>query len=166
MNMTKATVMLLSFILLMPSVWAANVEIKWTEPGKYRDIDAGENNRKHFREQTFKNFEKHFSKLASQLPEGQTLKIEVTDIDLAGTTFHGGINRIRVVKGMYPPRMEFSYQLVDADGSNVLEGKTELKNMNFMMGRTLRYRNDSLGYEKEMLDKWFNQSFKELLTNK
>ncbi len=163
MNINKIIILLLSFTLITPSVMAANVEITWTEPEQYRDIHPGEGSRKHFREQTFKNFEKHFSKLASQLPEEQILKIEVTDIDLAGSTHHGGINRIRVVKEIYSPRMEFSYQLVNADGANVLEGDANLKDMNFMMSRTLKYRNDSLGYEKVMIDKWFNESFKELL---
>ena len=166
MNMIKTLVILLSFTLLSSSALAAKVEIKWTDPDKYTDIHAGENNRKNFREQTFTNFEKHFSKLASQLPEGQTLKVEVTNVELAGTTFHGGMNRIRVVKEMYPPRMEFSYKVINADNSIALEGKAKLKNMNFMMGRTLRYRNDSLGYEKVMIDKWFAETFKGQLTQK
>lgn len=161
--MKKIIISLLSFILLAPSVMAAEVEIKWTEPDEYSDIHAGENHRKHFREQTFNNFDKHFSKLAGQLPEGQILKIEVTNVDLAGTTFHSGINRIRVVKDMYPPRMAFSYRLIKADNSIVLEGKADLKDMNFMMGKSLRYRNDSIGYEKGMLDNWFSSTFKALL---
>jgi len=166
MNTIKAITILLSLTLLSSSVLAAKVEMKWTDPDEYTDIHAGENNRKHFREQTFKNLDKHFSKLASQLPGDQTLKVEVTNIDLAGTTFHGGMTRIRVVKEMYPPRMEFSYQVVNADNSLILKGEAKLKNMSFMMGRTLRYRNDSLGHEKEMIDKWFTQTFKEQLTDK
>jgi len=163
--MKKIMFLLLSFTLFAPSVMAAEVEIKWTEPDKYSDIHEGENHRKNFRKQIFTNFEKHFSKLASQLPEGQILKVEVTNVDLAGTTFHSGINRIRVIKDMYPPRMKFSYQLLNTDNSIAVEGEADLKDINYMMGRSLRYRSDTLGYEKGMLDKWFAEIFKPLIEN-
>ena len=55
-------ILLLSFTLSAPSVLAAEVEIKWTEPDKYSDIHEGDNHRKNFRKQIFTNFEKHFSK--------------------------------------------------------------------------------------------------------
>jgi len=145
---------------------AADVDIEWTEPDEYTDIRAGDNHRKNFREQLFNNVEQHFSKLASRLPEGQLLIIEVTNIDLAGTTLHTGLNRIRVIKETYPPRMKFSYQLVNVDKSLVIEGKANLINMNFMMSRRLRYQTDTLRHEKTMLGKWFAQTFKSMLDNK
>jgi len=161
--MNKIIVLLLPFTLLMSLAMAAEVDIKWIEPDKYTDIRAGENNRKIFREQLFHNVEKHLSKLASRLPEGQLLIIEVTNLDLAGTTLHAGLNRIRVIKGTYPPRMKFSYQLVDVDQPIVKKGNADLINMNFMMSRRLRYQTDTLGYEKAMLDKWFTHTFKSML---
>ena len=141
--------------------FAATVEVIWTDYEKYRDIHPGEGNRKHFRENTFYNFEKHFTKLALKLPEDHVLKIEVTDVDLAGDTHDRGISRLRIVKDIYFPRMDFSYQLVDAQGSEIEVGKVELKDMNFMMGAGLRYRSESLGYEKKMLDDWFFDTFKD-----
>lgn len=146
--------------------YAATAEITWTDPDKYRDIDPGDHNRKHFIENTFSNLEKHFTKLAEKLPKEQVLKINVTDLDLAGDTHAGGIKRIRIVKEIYFPRMNFSYQLVNADGSEIVADKVVLKNMSFMMSNTLRYRNESLGYEKSMLDDWFKNVFKEKIITK
>ena len=163
MNMNKIIVLLLSFVLVTSSAMAASVDIKWTDPDKYRDIHQGNDGKKSFRKNLFHNFEKHFTKLASKLPEGQVLKIEVTDIDLAGSTLHGGISRIRVIKDNYPPRMDFSYQLMDVNNNLILEDEVKLKNMSFMMGSNLKYRNSSLGYEKEMIDKWFSKTFEALL---
>jgi hypothetical protein len=154
---------LFGFILGTTVASAATVEVTWTDYDKYRDIDPGEGHRKHFRENTFQSFEKHFSKLATKLPEGQVLKIEVTDIDLAGDTHDAGISRLRIIRDIYFPRMNFSYQLIDANGSVMLTDDVILKDMSFMMGASLRYRQESLGYEKKMLDDWFFDTFKEQL---
>lgn len=147
--------------------YAATSEVTWTDYEKYRDIRPSSNGgRKQFRENTFKNLEKHFAKLAENLPEGQVFKIEVTDVDLAGDTNAGGINNYRIVKDIYFPRMNFSYQLVNADGSEVVSAEVALKDMNFLMGSSLKYRNQSLGYEKKMLDDWFFNVFKEHIIEK
>jgi len=151
--------LILSILLLVPATKAATSEIKWTNPDDYRDIYPGEEHRKHFRERTFKALEKHFSILAKQLPQGQMLKVEVTDIDLAGDVHHGGIRQIRLVKEIYFPKMKFSYQVVDVKNNELSAGQVDLKDMSFMMGSNLKYRNDSLGYEKKMLDNWFKKAF-------
>jgi hypothetical protein len=151
--------LILSAIFIVPTTSAATSEIKWTNPDDYRDIYSGEEHRKHFRERTFKTLEKHFSSLAKQLPQGQMLKIEITDVDLAGDVQHGGTRQIRLVKEIYFPKMKFSYQVVDAANNELSAGQADLKDMTFMTGINLRYRNDSLGYEKKMLDNWFKDTF-------
>ena len=119
MKMLTTTLLALFTIVSFQNVaYAATSEVSWTDYKKYRDIRPSNNGgRKHFRESTFKNFEKHFTKLAESLPEGQVLKVDVTDVDLAGDTNAGGINNMRIVKDIYFPRMNFSYQLVNADGN-------------------------------------------------
>jgi len=168
MKMLTTTLLALFTVVSFQNVaYAATSEVTWTDYEKYRDIrPSGNGGRKQFRESTFKNFEKHFAKLAERLPEGQVLKIDVTDVDLAGDTLAGGIDRIRIVKDIYSPRMNFSYQLVNADGSEVVADKVVLKDLSFMTGSKLKYRNDSLGYEKKMLDDWFFDVFKEHIIEK
>jgi hypothetical protein len=165
-TLTATLIALLTFFSFQNVAYAATSEVTWTDYEKYRDIRAGNNNRKSFRERTFKSLEEHFSKLAEKLPEGQVLKIEVTDVDLAGDTLAGGMDRIRIVKEIYSPRMNFSYQLVNADGSEILKDEIVLKDMNFMRSSQLKYRNDSLGYEKKMLDDWFYDVFEEHFAEK
>lgn len=157
---------LFTFVSLLPVAYAATSEVTWADHEKYRDIYSGSDGRKSFRERTFKNLEKHFAKLAENLPEGQVLKINVTDVDLAGDARSGGINQLRVVKEIYFPRMNFSYELINTDGSILTSDEIVLKDMNFMMGSNLKYRNKSLGYEKKMLDDWFFNAFKEYLVEK
>lgn len=157
---------ILTLTIMQSQVFAASSEVTWTEPEKYRDIRPGNENRKSFQDRIFSSFEKHFSQLAERLPEGQTLKIDVTNVDLAGDTHAAGINQTRIVKEMYPPRMNFSYQLVNADGSIAQAETVELKDMSFMMNRALKYRNTSIGSEKKMLDDWFFETFKDVLVEK
>jgi hypothetical protein len=157
------------FVILFsfqPVAQAATSEVTWKDYESYRDILPGNGNKKAFREQTFKALEKHFSKLAAELPEKQILKIEVTDVDLAGDTHAGGINQFRIVKEIYIPRMEFNYQLVDNKRKVILADEVKLKDMSFMDDNSLKYRNKALGYEKKMLDDWFADTFKDLITNK
>ena len=163
---TLMVTLLTSMLLIAPGAFAASSEVTWTDYKSYRDIDAGNENRKSFRERTFKGFEKHFSKLAATLPEGQVLKIDVTDVDLAGDTNASGIHRTRIIKHLYSPRMNFSYQLFDAEGKVIQADEVVVKDMNFMSGISLKYRNKSLGYEKKMLDDWFDKTFKELIVKK
>ena len=72
-------------MILVPftDVQAAEVEVKWSNSDKYSDMDAGEEHRKHFKERTFKSFEKHFAELAARLPEQQKLIVDITDVDLS-----------------------------------------------------------------------------------
>lgn len=166
--LTTTLLTLFTIVSLQNVAYAATSEVTWVDYEKYRDIYPNNNeSRKYFRERTFKNFEKYFAKLAENLPEGQVLKIKVTDVDLAGDVlFSGGPHRLRVVKEIYFPRINFSYQLVNADGSEVIADEIVLKDMNFMIGSNLKYRNDSLGYEKKMLDKWFKETFKDHIVEK
>jgi len=168
--MKKLTITLLvmfTFVSLSQLAYAATSEVTWVDHEKYRDIQSGNESRKHFRERIFYDLEKHFSQLAEDLPEGQVLKINVTNLDLAGDTHIGGINQLRVIKNMYFPRMNFSYELVNADGSIIVTSdEVALKDMTFMMSSNLKYRNKSLGYEKKMLDDWFAETFQELVVEK
>ncbi len=164
--LTTSLLAILTTMSLHNVAYAATSEVTWTDYKKYRDIHPGNESRKHFRERTFKNLEKHFTKLAEKLPKGQVLKLDVTDVDLAGDTHVGGINRMRIVKEIYSPRMAFSYQLVNADGSEILADKEVLRDMSFMSTSSLKYRHDSLGYEKKMLDDWFKDTFKDYIIKK
>jgi hypothetical protein len=160
--MNKFMTGLLSLVVVLISAvtaQAAQVEVKWTNPDKYSDIDAGQEHRQHFKDRTFKAFEKHFAKMAEALPEQQKLFFDITNLDLAGDVNFGGTKRIRIIKDIFFPRMEFSYQLSNADNTVVKSAEVSLKDMGFLMHNSFRYRNKSLSYEKDMLDDWFRMTF-------
>jgi len=151
-----ATLLSLTFT---SSVFAGTSEVKWTNPDDYRDVHAGEGHRAKFKERTFSHLEKHFAKLAEKLPAGQTLHIEVTDLDLAGDVNNGSMRQIRVIKDIHFPRIKFNYKVMAGEEVELSSGEVNLKDMGFLRTQALKYRNDALAYEKKMLDDWFSETF-------
>lgn len=147
------------FSLTTLSVTAGESEVTWTDPDKYTDIRPSNESKSRFQKRIFKSFEEHFAKLSEQLPEGQKLKIDVTNVDLAGDVRLGSTQQIRIVKDIYIPRIKFTFELVNADNTIESSGDVDLKDMSFMMSPNAYSSGKSLNYEKRMLDKWFNDTF-------
>jgi hypothetical protein len=93
------------------------------------------------------------------LKPGQRLDIKVTDVDLAGEyePWHGPkLSSIRIIKTRYPPRIDLDFTLYGADGKVLRQGHRTLRDMSFMDHAGLS-DNDSLRYEKPMIDRWLRQ---------
>lgn len=134
----------------------AKVEIKWTDPDKYSDVKDPFNGSQTTKEDAFYNIEKVLNRLAKKLPDGYLLKLDVTDLDLAGETHS---SNMRVVRNMYPPRMKFSFQLLDGGDNVLLEKQENIRDTSFMQGVSLRYQNEAFGFEKQLIEDWFKDSF-------
>ena len=154
--------MTLLSLLACLNIQAGTAEVSFADADKFRDIESGEMHKAAFRANVLKGFNKHFNRLAKKLPESQKLKVKITDLDLAGSTFHSGLNRTRVVSEVYYPKIEFTYKLLASDMSVLVEGEEKLKDSNFMSrAGSIRMRQDALRYEKRMLDKWFKSFIKQ-----
>ena len=100
----------------------------------------------------------------SYLALGQKLTITVTDVDLAGDfePWRGSqYDDVRIVRDIYPPRIDLTFRLTDADGKVVKEGKRELRDLAFMMKLSID-QNDPLRFEKNLLDDWLREEFRSL----
>lgn len=161
MKNSQVVIAFVATIFFSANILAATSEVTWTKPEKYHDIDAGDNHRAKFKQNVFNTLGKHFEKLASKLPTGYQLKVDVNDVDLAGDVNLSGIHRMRVVTDLYFPSMKFTFQLLDENNHEVKAGKVHLRDMNFLSGSTLRYRNHMFSYEKKMLDDWFSDELKQ-----
>lgn len=165
-NMKKLMSMLLVLcsFTVVSNVSAAEVEIEWFEPEHYRDVKPSSGSKSAFQKRVFRELTEHFSELAAKLPENQTLKIKVTDVDLAGDIrYMVGPNNLtlRVVENIYFPRMEFSYQLLDSTQQVLKSGDENIKDMAFNSGIHTRRSNDSYYYEKQLLSDWYHDSFEQ-----
>ncbi len=97
---------------------------------------------------------------AARLPDGQSLAIVVTDIDLAGTLrpVRNG-QEVRVVNGRVDaPRIALHYVL--RAGAKVLrEADETVTELNYFTTLEPRAAREPLPYETQMLERWFAQRF-------
>ena len=99
------------------------------------------------------------------IPSEDHLYVSVTDVDLAGEfePWRGGQwDDVRIVKDIYPPRINLSFRVTDASGQVIKEGKRNLTNPTFLMTVDSPLRNDQLRHEKTLLDDWFHNEFRDL----
>ncbi|WNC69110.1 DUF3016 domain-containing protein [Thalassotalea nanhaiensis] len=163
-NMIKIVAAIMSLSMFTVPAFAGQAEIDWVDPDKYTDIRPGNESRSKMQKRVFKELGKHFSELAAKLPEGQTLKISVTNIDLAGDVrYMVGPNNdtIRIVEDLYFPKMKFDYQLINSDKSIISTAKADIKDMSFNTGVRSSMSSEAFQYEKNMIDDWFYKAFPE-----
>ena len=95
------------------------------------------------------------------LKEGQVLSVRFTDIDLAGgfEPWRGHqYNDIRIVKEIYPPRMDLEFKLTSAEGKIISEGKRQLRELGYL-SRMVLPNNDPMRFDKQMLEDWMRREF-------
>lgn len=130
---------------------AGQVEVNWVEPEKFSDIGFGYGERA----SALRALGEHITLLGRQLPDGQTLRIEVTDINLAGEKKFAPSHDVRVLRGRADwPTMQLRYTLRDG-GRELKAGQARLADMGYLFS----LRSDAYGYEKRMIDNWFRAEF-------
>jgi hypothetical protein len=102
------------------------------------------------------------------VPEGHHLSVTFTDIDMAGDfePWRGPRwDDVRIVKDIYPPRIQLAFRLTDAQGNVVKEGKRDLRDLAFMMKINMSFRDDPVRHEKALLDDWLRSEFPRVRKN-
>lgn len=137
---------------------AENVVISFEKPETFRDMPF----ETYDKEQVLKTIAEHFVKLGTKIPQDQTLKIVVTDMDLAGRMELGvrhGSPYIRVLRGGVDwPSMRLRYTL-ESKGVVLQSGEERLADMNYLYHYNRYSANETLRYEKNMVETWFKQKF-------
>jgi hypothetical protein len=101
-----------------------------------------------------------FSSLAGRyLAPGQSLAVEVTQIDLAGRFAPMSMNDIRIMDSVSWPRMTFTFAVRDGSGRAVAAGEADLSDRGYLDSFNRYFGGDRLRYEREMLSTWFRETF-------
>ncbi|WP_431257895.1 DUF3016 domain-containing protein [Roseateles chitinivorans] len=129
----------------------AQAEVNFIKPENFSDIGWGGVDR----DNAMKQLEDHFKALAARELPGKQLKIDITDVDLAGEIEpRVRMDRIRILRSVTIPRMSFAYTLSE-NGQVLKSGKADLKDMDYQNTGSNRYFDtESLRYEKKMIDDW------------
>jgi hypothetical protein len=137
----------------VPALAAGSVQVSYVKPEGFTDVGFATIDR----ERTLQCLTQHFEALGRRLPDGQTLRVEVLDVNLAGEVWPRGPSEVRVLRGRADwPRMTLRYTV--QDGSRIVKtGEAQLADMNYLHGPQGLQQYGDLPYEKRMLDNWFRE---------
>jgi hypothetical protein len=134
---------------------AGQVAVSFVQPETYADIGWTTAQR----QQNLAILEYGFRSAAERLPDGQWLKVEVLDVDLAGET-RVLFNHpdIRVLKGGVDyPRMHLRWTL--GAGSQVLRsGEARLSDPSYLFHAHAVGLGDALAHDRVMIDRWLRET--------
>lgn len=140
------------------------VAVNWTDPAQFSDLRQSGNRWEAKRGDWVAQLAQYLRKRASQrLPSGETLDVTITDIRRAGQyePWRGAnFGSTRIVREIYPPRIELNFKLSAANGAVVAEGARKLTDLDFMRNASPVSSSDPLRYEKRLIDDWLSKEFK------
>jgi hypothetical protein len=145
-------------LLAMSAQAAGTVQVTFVQPERFSDV-----------RDSFMSSERHLELLKQHLQaaaapyvaDGQTMKIEVLDVDLAGEAHPGARANLRVLRGRADwPRIQLRYAL-EAPGQAARSGQARLQDLAYLERSLGGHRSrDALYHERRMLDEWFEAEFK------
>lgn len=144
-----------------PGARAGEAEIRFVAPERFTDASLHGGRRVDAGAPALRELARHIARLAErQLPAGQVLEVEITDVDLAGRHEPWRLEApdLRVVTPGTWPRISLRYRL--RDGARVLDaGEAVLRDQAFDLRPGHLRSQDPLHAEKAMLDDWFRTRF-------
>jgi hypothetical protein len=156
MHTPARTLIATALLALGGAAGAGTVEVAFVNPSNY--TDAG--NAVWEERQNLDALARHLESLGRRmLPSDAALKVELLDVDLAGTLELRGTNPTRIVRGRTDfPRIQLRYSL-SAPGQPVRTADEDVRDIDYARGPRSTRRDQPLYYEKRMLERWFTQRF-------
>ena len=149
-----------------PQASDSRVQVDWTKPGDFSEAKQypGSGLGRESPDEWLTDLANHLRYRAERvLPQGDDLHVTFTNVQRAGTyePWRGPQwDDVRIIKDIYPPRIDLTFKLSDANGGVVKEGKRELRDPAFLQ-RGILNESDPLRFEKRMLDDWLRNEFQE-----
>ena len=162
--MTRVCLTLSTLVLLAaagPAAAAGTATVTFVDPDRFTDAGQSRENPSERDLAVLRTeLEKHVEALAARyLGDGESLDIEVLDIDLAGRFQPSArLNDVRIVRDIDWPRLRLRSTL-SRDGVAQRPVEERLSAPSFMMSINRYSSGDRLRYEKDMLDDWCRQRF-------
>ena len=131
-------------------------EVNFQSPEKFTDMARGYPETRGADEGYLLDLKEYIERNASnRLPAGYTLAVTITDVDMAGQfepERGPQLTDVRMVRSIYPPRINLAYRLTDAAGTVRSQGDRQLRDSSFDMKLQPFNRDDPLKYEKGLMD--------------
>lgn len=134
---------------------AGQVEVRFNEPARFSDAGQGELETG----RTVDVLTRHLQGYANRLRDGQTLRVEVLDVDLAGSMVTGSRRNTRVLLGLADaPSIQLRYALIAGDRT-LKQGEERLTDLDYLRPSLVRQVSGDFGHELRLLDDWFEERF-------
>jgi len=145
---------------------ASRVTVTWAPFDTLSEVKQNQMNRGWLRPDDWtKQLGRYLSERANALlPPGQQLDVTIDDIKLAGDyePWRGPqAQDIRIMKDIYPPRIDLHYRLIGADGKTLRENRSKLRDLSYLQDTVVPTDNDPLRYDKHLIDTWLRTEFRE-----
>lgn len=143
---------------------AARVRVKWAPDDQLTEVRQNSQHRGYMRPAQWQKALGDYLRLRAErlLPAGQSLDVTIDDIKLAGEfePWRGpSLQDVRILKDLYPPRIDLHFRLLDANGATLREGSAKLRDFAYLQ-RALPNDNDPLRYDKNLLGNWLSSEFR------
>ena len=141
------------------------VAVSWGDPAGFTEIRYSRNRFEAVRGDWVRGIANHLAKRAGRaLPAGERLEVEITDIDRAGEyePTAGRADHLRVVRDIYPPRIDLRYARYDAEGRLLDSGERKLGDIGFLAHSAhALHASDPLRHEKRLIDEWISRDLRD-----
>lgn len=152
---------LVALCLAGPATAAPIVEVAFIDPDRYTDASPhGYVINQRERDATLTSLREHLQSRAAQfLKDGDRLRIEVLDVDLAGELelWRARDPNVRILRDSTVPRVRLRYTLSRAGLES--SGEERLVDLNYLRESSNCRTGEPLCREKRMLDEWFFRRF-------
>ncbi|MBI5719826.1 MAG: DUF3016 domain-containing protein [Burkholderiales bacterium] len=161
-TLVAAAVALLSAAVLValarPAHAAGTVEVRFVEPERFTDAGRAPFDR----DRALESLAAHLRQLGQRLPDGQRLRVDVLDVDLAGEQVLRRGHDLRVLRGGADmPHIHLKWTL-EQGGSALKSGEDRLTDLGYMTSRTTPAASvGDLPHEKRLLAQWFRARFED-----
>lgn len=137
-------------------------QVRFTDPTKFTDLRYTTSDNEHDTFDLADEFRRYLERRTpAYLPADKRLEVTITDVDMAGE-LRPAPNSIymlrRQIRGIYPPRVDLEFKVVNADGTVERAGRRELRNNAYLYGKYANQRGP-LVHEKALIERWLAAEF-------
>ena len=137
-----------------------NVDVRYKDPQHFTEVMRSSGPHLIDTSAYLKPLKDYIAQRASRiLAPGQRLDIEVTAVARAGEyePWRGpNLGDVRIIKDIYPPRIDLDFTLYGADGNVLRQGSRKLRNPAFLNNISATDQ-DPLRYEKSLINDWLRK---------
>ncbi|WP_313645348.1 DUF3016 domain-containing protein [Stenotrophomonas sp.] len=137
------------------------VQVQWIDPSQFTELRNSRNRWDAQRGNWVETLAEHLRKQADkQLPEGQKLDVTITDIKRAGDYepwWGPRMDDVRIMRDIYPPRINLQFTLTDANGQVIDQGERKLSDTSYLFNSSFPNDTDPLRYEKRLINDWLRR---------